>query len=88
MPCNADEATAFAKMTDSWKSYRMHITIGGSCEQANGTFNGRMKGGSLEVNYQSPPSPHNSAGTKGTGECSQNGDGTSGFGCENKFKTQ
>jgi hypothetical protein len=36
--CSADEAAAFAKMTGSWKSYRMHITIGGSCEEATGTF--------------------------------------------------
>jgi hypothetical protein len=37
-PCNANEAAAFSKMTGSFKSYRMHITIGGSCEQATGTF--------------------------------------------------
>lgn len=113
-PCTADERTAFSKMTGSFKSYRMNITIGGSCEQAsgtwkvtewcegvdttynssiarvNGTLTGRMQGGSLEVNYQSPPSPNNSKGTKGTGSCSLNGDGTfsCSFSCENKFKTQ
>ena len=25
-------------MTGSFKSYRLHVTIGGSCEQATGTF--------------------------------------------------
>jgi hypothetical protein len=37
-PCTADEAAAFARMSGSWKSYQMHITIGGSCEEATGTF--------------------------------------------------
>ena len=37
-PCNADERGAFARIAGSWKSYRMDITIGGSCENVNGTY--------------------------------------------------
>src|SRR5437867_5232960 len=114
-PCTAEEKAAFAQMSGSWKSYRMNITISGSCEQASGTwrvtewcegvdttdneavarvdgtFTGRMQGTTLSLNYKSPPSPHNSAGTKGYGHCSPDGDGAfscGGFGCDNKFKKQ
>jgi hypothetical protein len=113
-PCTADERAAFAKMAGSFRSYRMNINIGGSCEQAtgtwkvtewcegvdetynattarvNGTLRGRMQGGSLQVSFESPPSPNNSKGSRGTGSCSLNGDGTfscRGFGCDNKFKS-
>jgi hypothetical protein len=102
-------------MSGSFRSYRMHITISGSCEETSGTWKvtewcegvdekynasvarvpgtlkGRMEGRSLMVEYESKPSPNNSAGTKGTGSCSLNGDGSfscRGFGCENKFKGQ
>jgi soluble cytochrome b562 len=37
-PCTADEAAAFMKMAGSAHSYRMNISIGGSCEQATGTY--------------------------------------------------
>lgn len=37
-PCTADERTAFAKLTGSWKSYPMSISVGGSCEQTTGTY--------------------------------------------------
>ena len=111
-PCDANEAAAFSKMTGSWKSYRMHITIGGSCEKATGTFKytewcegvdetsnsslarvqgtftGRMSGGSLQVAWEAPASP-SSGPRKSTGSCSANSDGTfscSGFPCA--FKTQ
>ena len=37
-PCTAEERADFAKMSGSFKSYRMNITIGGSCEQVTGTY--------------------------------------------------
>ncbi|HEX6188075.1 MAG TPA: hypothetical protein VFZ40_08335 [Pyrinomonadaceae bacterium] len=37
-PCTAEEKAAFAKMSGSFKSYRMNVTIGGSCEQSTGTY--------------------------------------------------
>lgn len=37
-PCTEDEKAAFQKMSGSFKSYRMNITIGGSCEQVTGTY--------------------------------------------------
>jgi len=37
-PCNASEASAFTRLTGSWKSGGPKLTIGGSCERASGTF--------------------------------------------------
>ena len=36
--CTPNEAAAFAAMTGSWKSYRMHVTISGSCDNVTGTW--------------------------------------------------
>lgn len=110
--CTADDAAAFAKLTGSWKGYRMHVTIGGSCNQVtgtwkvtewcegvdetyntttariNGTFTGKMEGGSLQLDYQAPPSPNNSKGTKGSGSCyiGSNGTLSCSFGCRDELK--
>lgn len=105
--CEAADEAAFSKLTGTWKSYRMHITISGSCNQVsgtwkvtewcegvdatynasvariNGTFKGRMQNGTLQVSYESPPSPNNSKGTKGTGSIylQSNGILNCSFGC-------
>lgn len=108
MGCNQADAATFSKMSGSWKSYRLHVTIGGSCDKVtgtwkvtewcegidetynasvarvNGTFSGKMENGYLQLNYESPPSPNNSKGTKGTGSCYLKSDGMlscSGLGC-------
>ncbi len=112
--CTDADAITFAKLTGSWKSYRMNVTIGGSCDKAtgtwkvtewcegvdetynattariNGTFKGRMEGGVLRVDYESPPSPHNNIGSKGTTSCylSSNGTLSCGFGCSGELKKQ
>jgi hypothetical protein len=36
--CSANEAAAFSAMSGSWKSYRMHVTISGSCDNVSGTW--------------------------------------------------
>jgi len=36
--CTVEEAAVFTKMQGSFKSYRMLLTISGSCEDAKGTF--------------------------------------------------
>lgn len=114
-PCEGSDAEAFSKLTGSWKSYRMHVTVGGSCSEAtgtwkvtewcegvdetynatvariNGTFKGKMSGGALQVEYESPPSPNNSKGTKGQGYIYIQTNGTlycSGFGCIGELKKQ
>src|ERR1700676_2276847 len=37
-PRNATEASGFAKLEGSWKSYPVNLTIGGSCAQTTGTY--------------------------------------------------
>ena len=54
-PCNAEEKAAFVKMSGSFKSYRMNITIGGSCEQATGTY--EIAEWCEGVNETNPPRP-------------------------------
>ena len=36
--CNEADAASFAKLTGTWKSYRMHVTIDGSCDNVSGTY--------------------------------------------------
>lgn len=106
--CSQADAATFSQMAGSWKAYRMHVTIGGSCDnvtgtwkvtewcegvdetynasvaRVNGTLSGKMTNGYLHLDFESPPSPNNSQGTKGTGSCTLQSDGTlscSGFGC-------
>jgi hypothetical protein len=106
--CTQADAATFSRMTGSWKAYRMHVTLGGSCDnvtgtwkvtewcegvdatynasvaRVNGTLTGKMVNGYLQLSFESPPSPNNSVGTKGTGSCTLRDDGTlscSGFGC-------
>jgi hypothetical protein len=98
--CTQADAAKFSQMSGSWKSYRLHVTIGGSCDKVtgtwkvtewcegveetynasvarvNGTLSGKMMNGYLQLSFESPPSPNNSKGTKGTGSCTLKSDGT------------
>ncbi len=98
--CTDADNAAFAKIMGTWKAYRMHVNIGGSCDNVtgtwkvtewcegvdatnnpsvariNGTFKGKMQSGSLQVEWQHPPSPNNNKGAKGVGSISLQSDGT------------
>ena len=82
-------------VTGTWKETEwcegIDETYNASVARINGTITGgRMSGGTLQVEYQSPPSPHNSKGTKGTGSCYLQSDGTltCSFTCEGDMKKQ
>jgi len=36
--CKSSDAEAFSKLVGSWKGYRMHVTLGGSCSNVTGTW--------------------------------------------------
>jgi hypothetical protein len=61
---------------------------GNQAPKVQGTFTGRMEGGSLQLNWEQPP--HKNHPTKGTGSCSLYGDelSCSGFGCAGELKRQ
>ena len=87
---SCDQVTGTWKVTEWCEG--VDATDNPTTARINGTFTGgSMRGGSLQLNFQSPPSPHNSAGSKGTGSCYLQSNGTlscSGFGCSGDLKKE